>query len=112
MGSSIRYHRRHSGLTQHDLAEVLGAIGDRQVARYENLRATPSFRLAVAYEIAFRVSIAELFPGAYETVRQGVEERLTEMQDRLEQTRARDRDAAHIARKLEWFKERRRRDPL
>lgn len=106
MGSSIRYQRRKSGLTQREIAEILGTVRDQQVARHENTRALPSFLVAIGYEIVFRASIEELFPGAYETVRQGVEERLAEVKQRLRESASKGRAAADVARKLEWLETR------
>jgi transcriptional regulator with XRE-family HTH domain len=106
MGTMIRYLRRKSGLTQREIEEILGTIGNRQVARHENARALPSFLTAIGYQIIFRASSAELFPGAYETVRLGVEERLVELQQRLQAKTATGRNAAEIARKLVWLEER------
>jgi transcriptional regulator with XRE-family HTH domain len=103
MGTMIRYHRRKSGLTQREIEEILGTIGSRQVARHENARALPSFLTAIGYQIIFGASSAELFPGAYETVRLGVEKRLKELEQRLQANTAKGRHAAGIARKLVWL---------
>jgi hypothetical protein len=63
----------------------------------------PLFLTAISYEIVFQASIAELFPGIYETVRLNVEKRLDEMEEQLHQSTAKGRAAALIARKLEWL---------
>jgi transcriptional regulator with XRE-family HTH domain len=110
MGSYLRYHRKNSGLTQNELAELLGSIGPRQVGRHETAEAIPSFLVAVGYQTVFGASIAELFPGVFDTVRVGIEQRLSEMEDRLHRSTVKGRDAAAIARKLEWFVERREPD--
>ena len=112
MGSYLRYHRKKSGLTQSELAEVLGSIGSRQVARHENFKATPSIYVALGYHIALQASIAELFPGVYETVRQGIEQRLLDLEHRLQQSSVKGRRAAEIARKLEWLEQRRSHNAL
>ena len=107
MGSSLRYQRRQSGLTQRDIAEILGTVGDRQVARHENVHAMPSFLVAIGYQIVFNAGTEVLFPGAFETVRQGIEERLAELERRLQENASGGRAAASIARKLQWLESRR-----
>lgn len=112
MGSAVRYHRRKSGLTQRDIAEVLATISDKQVAKHEHARSLPSLLSAIGYQIIFRVSIAELFPDIYETVRQSVEERLAALERRLQDNTATGGKAEVIARKLIWLEERRNNDTL
>lgn len=106
MESYLRYHRKKSGLTQREVAEVIGSIGPRQVARHENSKGAPSFFVAISYQIMFRTTVAELFPGLFETVSGDIEQRLSEMEQRLHQSTVKGRKAADIARKLEWFVQR------
>lgn len=107
MGSRLRYHRKNSGLTQRDLAEILGFVGARQIAKHEVVQAVPSIIAAIGYQVIFCTSIAELFPGMYETIRDGVEQRLVEFEQRLHQSTATGYEAELIARKLVWLEERR-----
>jgi hypothetical protein len=62
--------------------------------------------IALSYQAIFRVPVSELFPGAYEATRQTIEDRLAKMKDDLHQCSAKGRNAAMIARKLEWMWER------
>jgi transcriptional regulator with XRE-family HTH domain len=112
MGSYLRYHRKKIGLTQKELAEIVGSLGPRQVAKHEKFQATPSIIAAIAYHVVLKASIAELFPGLHESVRYGVEQRLAEMEDRLQQSTAKGREANDIARKLVWMEERKDEDKL
>jgi transcriptional regulator with XRE-family HTH domain len=107
MGSYLRAHRRKSGLSQSELADILGLITELQISRHERSVTLPLFLTAISYEIVFQVPIAELFPGIYETVRQNVERRLAEIEGRLHDSTAKGREAGSIARKLEWFSGRR-----
>ncbi|HVB35589.1 MAG TPA: hypothetical protein VNJ52_14635 [Patescibacteria group bacterium] len=66
----------------------------------------PPLRIALSYQAIFRVPVSDLFPGAYETTRQAIEERLARMESTLQQCSAKGRNAAMIARKLEWMWER------
>jgi hypothetical protein len=70
----------------------------------------PDLLTAFGYEAIFRVPISKLFPGLYQTVEVGIEERLAKMEDELHQSTAKGRDATPIARKLEFFGERKNTD--
>ncbi|HEY1757838.1 MAG TPA: hypothetical protein VGG72_20885 [Bryobacteraceae bacterium] len=108
IASHVRFHRRKSGLSQRELAEILGSLGEAGISRHEHVVTHPKFLIAVmGYEIVFRVPIADLFPGVYETVELGIETRLTILEQKLQQSTAKGREAALIARKLEWLWERR-----
>jgi transcriptional regulator with XRE-family HTH domain len=106
MASYLRTHRRKSGLSQRELADILGLITEWQVSAHERSVAVPLFLTAISYEIAFQVPVSKLFPGIYETLRQNIEGRLTELEIVLQQSTAKGRAAALIARKLEWLCER------
>ena len=105
--SYLRTQRRKCGLSQSDLADILGLINEHQVSRHERSLTLPVLLTAIGYEVIFDVSLAELFPGIYETVRQNIEKRLEEIEERLHQSSAKGRKAVFIARKLEWLCERR-----
>jgi DNA-binding XRE family transcriptional regulator len=107
MASHVRVHRRKSGLSQTELAAILGTLGPVGISRHEQSVALPKFLVAVGYEIVFRVPIAELFPGVYETLRIDIEARLLNLEKELHQSTAKGREATVIARKLEWLCERR-----
>lgn len=101
--SYIRTHRRKSGLTQHELATILGYKRDAQVCRHERADVTPTFLIALGYEILFRVPLAELFPGVYETVERAIEQRVAQMEEAFQQESGKGPGAEATARKLEWF---------
>lgn len=107
MTSRIRVHRRKSGLSQSELATILGTLGPVGISRHEQLVTLPKFLVAVGYEIVFRAPIAELFPAVYETLRIDIEARLLNLEKKLHQSTAKGREATLIARKLEWLCERR-----
>jgi hypothetical protein len=67
---------------------------------------------AIGYEVVFHTSLEELFPGIYDTVRLTIERQLAEFEVQLQQSTAKGREAAVIARKLEWLNERRAHEPL
>jgi hypothetical protein len=93
-------------LSQKELGQLLGYPSEGTVSRHERLCSTPPFQVALGYEAVFRVPVAELFPGAFERIRQDVEERIARMERGLQDSSAKGREAARIARKLEWIWER------
>lgn len=104
--SYLRTYRKKSGLSQSELAEVLGLISEWRISEHERSITIPRLLTAISYEIIFNVPISKLFPGVYETVRGNVESRLAELEARLQESDAKGRAANPIARKLEWICER------
>ena len=106
VASYLRTHRRWSGLSQRELAQLLGYPDEGQVSRHERLNCLPPLLIALSYQAVFRVPVSDIFPGVYETAAQAIEERLATMKNELQQSTAKGRNAALIARKLEWMWER------
>lgn len=102
----LRTLRQRSGLTESEIAKILGFSAPIQVSRHERSATVPSLLTALGYEVTFRTPLSELFPGLYETVEAVVEERLAKLEAELHQSRAKGRAAAVIARKLEFLCER------
>ncbi len=80
----LRTHRRRHGLSQSEIAQLLGASSAGKVSRYESFRRRPSVATTFAYEIIFNMPASELFAGAYESVRSDVRERALRMIKSLE----------------------------
>ena len=106
IASYLRSHRRRSGLSQRDLAEILGSVGEIQVSRHERSVAVAGLLTVLGYEAIFGVPISGLFPGLYETVAAGIEERLSKMEDELKRSSGKGRGAASTAHQIEWLSER------
>jgi transcriptional regulator with XRE-family HTH domain len=104
--SRLRALRRRSGLSQKDLAEILGFANEKQISRHELSDTVPNLLTAFAYEVIFRTPPAEIFSGFYRSVEAGIEERIGKMETDLGKSSANDRKASLIARKLEFFCER------
>ena len=71
----IRTHRKRSGLSQGEIATLIGAISGTTVSRHEAARRKLSLVDAFTYEALFGVPASALFPGEYERAREGVEAR-------------------------------------
>ncbi len=61
----LRTLRRNWGLTQRELAQLIGSIRAAQVSRYENSKRAPRLEVALACQAIFGVPPATMFPDAY-----------------------------------------------
>jgi DNA-binding XRE family transcriptional regulator len=108
----LRSHRRKSGLSQRELANIVGYVTQAPVSEHERSVTIPALLIALSYEVVFRVPLSELFPALYGTVEANIEEQLSMIESKLQQSTAKGRRAAYIARKLEWLWERRNPDTV
>lgn len=108
----LRSHRRKSGLSQRELAHIVGYVTQAPVSEHERSVTIPALLIALSYEVVFRVPLSELFPALYRTVEVDIEEQLTKIESELQQSNATGRRAAYVARKLEWLWERRNPDSV
>lgn len=98
----VRTYRKQSGLTQRELAMVLGYSDLWQISRHERSRSWPSLRIALAYEIVFQVPLATIFQEARRSVERSVELKLNALERDLRE-RGQVRDSDVIAHKLKWL---------
>src|SRR5258708_36308668 len=75
----LRTHRRRHGLSQADVAMLLGAVSGTKVSRYENFTRMPGALTILAFEIIFNQPASELFAGSYDAVRLAVQDRARPM---------------------------------
>jgi DNA-binding XRE family transcriptional regulator len=110
LANYLRTHRLKTGLTQHDLARVLGYINSDAISRHERLGSVPSLLIALSYEVLYRVPVSEIFAGLADTVEFDVEAQLAAFREHLGEQSAHGPRAAAVARKLEWLSGRRSSD--
>lgn len=103
IASRLRTLRKKSGLTQAELAEILGFDAETPISEHERSRVVPNLLTAMAYEVIFRVPIADQFPGLFKAVEESVEIRLAQLEKRLHDSEAKGRDAILTALKLEFL---------
>ena len=65
----LRRYRKANGLSQEDLAYLLGCRDGSKVSSYEHFSRQPSLRTALACEAIFKVSVRELFSGPFDEMR-------------------------------------------
>src|SRR5438094_2838868 len=80
----LRTYRKRSGLTQREVAFLLGWKGGAQLSRYEKLRRLPPLRTALAFEAIFKIPLSELFAGVQESVGQETAARIRKLTVDLE----------------------------
>jgi len=68
----LRSHRKRLGLSQKEVAYLLGTDEAAKVCRYERFIRSPSLRTALAYEIIFQRSSCELFAGLFRSIQKEV----------------------------------------
>src|ERR1700729_2522266 len=93
VASYLRSHRLKSGFSRRELAEIAGFITRTQIGRHERSSQLPSLMAALSYQAIFRIPITELFPWLYETIAQGIEERLSALEHVLQNSTARGNKA-------------------
>src|SRR5437016_7230760 len=101
----LRTDRKRSGLTQREVAFLVGCRNGAQVSRYEKRRRLPPLRMALACEAAFGVPVSVLFAGLREAAGQAVGERLGALRAKLETGAAQGREVRIAAQKLRWLAE-------
>ena len=106
LANYLRTYRRKSGLTQREVAFLLGRKDGAQFSRYEKRRCLPPLRMALACEAIFHVPVAKLFGGVHDEVRREVSERIDALGTRLEERKNHGRHKLLIQRKLTWIQER------
>ena len=66
----LRTYRKKSGLSQDQVAEVLGLYSGQTFSRYECLARIPSLETALGCQVLFGVLPHRLFPGLYTDITQ------------------------------------------
>jgi transcriptional regulator with XRE-family HTH domain len=79
----IRMHRKRSGLTQMEIAFVLGQESSTEVSRYERRSRKPKLPEAFALALLFGTTVEELFAGLYEDAKNRTIARLRLLQDEI-----------------------------
>jgi transcriptional regulator with XRE-family HTH domain len=78
----LRNARRETGLSQSDMAALLGAPWKSKVSRYERRVALPPLQTALAYQAVTQKPVSQLFAGMYDTVAEGVKGRARDLLSR------------------------------
>lgn len=97
----LRVYRKRSGLSQSEVAFLLGGKDGSQLSRYEKHHRMPPLHVALALEAIFGAPAAELFAGLYESVMSGVSKRIEKFGRELRKQAAQGVNL----KKLHWLEE-------
>jgi transcriptional regulator with XRE-family HTH domain len=86
----LRTYRKRAGLTEEEMASLLGCRDGTKAGRYECFRRLPELTTVFAYEVVFRIPARELFGGVFEQVKRVTIRRVRALYRRL-RTSAPDR---------------------
>lgn len=75
LNNYLRTYRKRAGLSQDEMAYLLGCRSGAKVSRYERFVRQPTLQTALAYEAIFGVPVRELFAGIYQKVERPVSQR-------------------------------------
>jgi transcriptional regulator with XRE-family HTH domain len=75
----LRNERRETGLTQADMAALLGAPWKSKVSRYERRVALPPLETALCYEVVMRKPVSQLFAGMRAKAEERVKQRAKDL---------------------------------
>jgi DNA-binding XRE family transcriptional regulator len=82
--SYLRVHRKKWGLSQDELAALIGTRSGATVSRLESLRRHPNLRTAFAVQIIFGESLEKVFPKVFDQVEDALMRRANAMHERLQ----------------------------
>jgi len=99
----LRTLRLRSGLSQGEIGEILGFFSDVPVSRHETGLTVPDLRTALGYEVIFGMPISAQFSRLFSMVEPMIEDRIADLERRLEQEMPKGHKADRIARKLEFL---------
>jgi DNA-binding XRE family transcriptional regulator len=80
----LRPFRRRWGLTQQELAFLIGVKNGTVISRIEGLKKAPRLEWAVACAVLFDTRALELFPGLFSEVHEDLLRRATELYEELQ----------------------------
>ena len=87
--SYLRTYRKRGGLTQDEMAFLLGCQSGAKLSRFERLARQPNLETALACQVVFGIPAHELFPGVFAEVERTVTERAHVLSGRLQAKRGR-----------------------
>jgi transcriptional regulator with XRE-family HTH domain len=99
----LRTYRKKAGLTQQEVAALLGCREGAQVSRYEKRKRLPPLDTALACEAIFGTPTSQLFAGIREAIDKDVEKRLLELRSKLQTRSDSGSKGSATAQKLRWL---------
>ncbi len=75
LNNYLRTYRKRAGLSQAEVAFLLGGQSGTKVSRYERAARQPTLQTALAYEVIFAIPVRALFAGMCHKVEQPIVKR-------------------------------------
>jgi transcriptional regulator with XRE-family HTH domain len=102
----IKTYRKHSGLSQNEIAFLFGWKQGEQLSRYEKRHLLPTLRVALACAALFNAPVTDIFAGANDSIVRDIRARIEMLIAELEKKSPRQgKDARLLAKKLSWLAE-------
>ena len=111
LANYLRSYRRKSGLSQREVALLLGWKHGEQLSRYEKRHRLPTLHVALACEEVFNIPVAKLFAGARDAIARKIRARVEVLAADLEKASRQGKHARLTTRKLSWLSEHHGRAP-
>ncbi|SRR6266436_2583558 len=71
----LRAYRKRSGLSQAEIAYLVGCKSRAQISQYERRNGRPPLDTALALQVALHVPLSELYAGKYDSISKEVRKR-------------------------------------
>ena len=82
--SYLRTHRKRGGLSQDEMAFLLGYQSGTKISRFERLARQPNLETVIACQVVFGLPAHRLFPGVFAEVEKTVTERARQLSVQLQ----------------------------
>ena len=76
--------RRRTGLSQEDVAYLLGSSRETTISRHESFQRLPELSIACGYEVIYRIPVHGLFVGHFRATEAQIQERARKLLSKLE----------------------------
>lgn len=96
LNNYLRTYRKRAGLSQEEVAFLLGCHFGANVSHHEGFTRDPSLRTALMYEAIFHTDLRKVFAGLYEQVEDEVAKRARMLVRRLAKQNASKRKLAAL----------------
>lgn len=99
----LKPYRRRTGLSQAELASILGLKTEAQISRFEKRHRMPTVAVAFGLAVALAVPINELFAGLAQHIAKAVRTRRSHLLKKLQNTQPPASQRKQHARKVKWL---------
>lgn len=83
LSNYLKTYRRRAGLSQDELAYLLGGETGTTVSRHENGKRLPTLDTALAYELILGAPVRDIFAGETETLHKTISDRAEKLAKKL-----------------------------